>query len=38
MRALVVAFFLGFAMDTYAQTDNFDKAGAGALPQGWKTG
>ncbi len=38
MRALVVAFLLGFAMDTYAQTDNFDKAGAGALPQGWKTG
>lgn len=38
MRAAVVAVLLGFAMDTFAQTDNFDKAGVGALPPSWKTG
>ena len=29
---------MGLAMESYAETDNFDKAGLGALPQGWKTG
>ena len=38
MRAVVLAVLMGLAMESYAQTDNFDKAGVGALPQGWKTG
>ena len=38
MRAVVFALLLGVAMETYAQTENFDKARAGAMPEGWKTG
>jgi hypothetical protein len=38
MRALVFAVLLGLTMETYAQTDNFDKAAVGSLPQGWKAG
>jgi hypothetical protein len=38
MRAVMFAVLLGLAMESYAETDNFDKAGVGALPQGWKTG
>jgi len=38
MRALVFAILLGLAMETYAQTENFDEAVVGSLPQGWKTG
>jgi hypothetical protein len=29
---------MGFAMKTYAQTENFDQTRTGALPDGWKTG
>jgi hypothetical protein len=32
------AILLGLAMETYAQTENFDKTAIGSLPQGWKTG
>jgi hypothetical protein len=38
MKTVLVAVLLGLAMDTSAQTENFDKASVGALPQGWKTG
>jgi len=38
MRALIFAILLGLTMEIYAQTENFDKAGIGSLPQGWKTG
>ena len=32
------AILLGFAMEIHAQTENFDEAGVGSLPPGWKTG
>jgi hypothetical protein len=38
MRALVFALIMGIAMETYAQTENFDQTRTGALPDGWKTG
>jgi hypothetical protein len=38
MRAALLAVLLGLAMEIHAQTENFDKAVAGSLPQGWKTG
>jgi hypothetical protein len=38
MRALILAILMGLTMETHAQTENFDKAGIGTLPQGWKTG
>ena len=38
VRALAFVILLGLAMETYAQTENFDKAGIGSLPPGWKTG
>jgi len=38
MKAVVFAVMMGLAMESYAQLDNFDKAGVGALPPGWKTG
>jgi hypothetical protein len=38
MRAVLVISLMGLAMQTYAQTENFDKIAAGALPEGWKTG
>jgi hypothetical protein len=34
----VFAFVMGLAMETYAQTENFDSTATGALPNGWKTG
>ena len=38
MKAVVIALLLGVAMEAHAQVENFDKAGAGALPEGWKAG
>jgi hypothetical protein len=38
MRAVVLAFLIGAAMETYAQTENFDSTPTGALPNAWKTG
>jgi len=38
MRAVILAVLMGIAMESHAQTDDFDRAGVGALPQGWKTG
>jgi hypothetical protein len=38
MRAVIFAVLMGVAMESHAQTDNFDRASAGALPQGWKSG
>lgn len=38
MRTVLAAVFMGLAMATYAQTENFDKTRVGALPQAWKAG
>jgi hypothetical protein len=38
MRAVVFAFLIGLAMETSAQTENFDSTATGALPNGWKAG
>lgn len=38
MKKLVSGVLMGFAMNSYAEIDTFDKAGVGALPRGWKTG
>ena len=38
MRVLLAAVLIGVAMNTHAQTENFDKTGMGALPEGWRTG
>ena len=38
MRAVVLAVLLGVAMEAHAQVENFDKASAGSLPEGWKAG
>jgi hypothetical protein len=29
---------MGLAMETFAEVENFDRTGVGAVPQGWKTG
>lgn len=38
MRTVVAALLMGFAMQTYAQTENFDTTAVGTLPSGWKSG
>ena len=38
MRTIVATLFMGFAMQTYAQTENFDTTAVGTLPSGWKSG
>lgn len=38
MRALLTAVLLGLTMNANAQSENFDTAAAGAVPDGWKTG
>lgn len=38
MRALLIAVSMGLIMDANAQTENFDKTAAGAVPEGWTTG
>lgn len=38
MRMVVAALLIGFAMQTYAQTENFDTTAVDTLPSGWKSG
>ncbi len=38
MRMVVAALLMGVAMQTYAQTENFDMTAVGTLPSGWKSG
>jgi len=38
MRMIVAALLIGFAMQTYAQTENFDTTAVDTLPSGWKSG
>jgi hypothetical protein len=38
MRIPIAAALMGVAMIANAEVENFDKAGTGALPPGWKTG
>jgi hypothetical protein len=38
MRLVFTAVLVALVANTLAQTENFDKTGGGALPDGWKTG
>ena len=38
MKPYVFVLLMGAAMQSHAETESFDKAGAGTLPQGWKAG
>ena len=38
MRTVFAAGLMGLAMNAFAQTENFDKTGTGALPDGWRSG
>ena len=38
MKAVMFLVLMGLAIESYAQTDNFDKARVGVIPDGWKVG
>ena len=38
MKPILLAALMGTAMHSFAEVENFDGAGVGAIPQGWKTG
>ncbi|HEX2829067.1 MAG TPA: family 16 glycoside hydrolase [Burkholderiales bacterium] len=38
MKPCAFVLLMGVAMQTFAETESFDKSGAGALPPGWKAG